>query len=91
MDDDESNNFRIKPLDEKTRKTDLLKQELDVNLQEQVLVNKRIELIKDSFKTIMSTEPEYAIFLTQLEMDQIQLDELKAREFELKSNIQKFI
>lgn len=87
MDDIESNDFTINPLDEKSKQIDLLKQEIDVNMQEQVLVNKRITLIKDTFKTIPNTDPEYAILLTQLEMDQIQLDELKYRENSLKSSL----
>lgn len=91
MDDIESNGFTINPLDKKSRQIDLLKQEIDVNIQEQILVNKRISLIKDTFKTMPSTEPEYAILLTQLEMDQIQLDELKSRENLLKTNLQKFL
>ncbi|NGX33758.1 MAG: hypothetical protein K1060chlam1_00099 [Candidatus Anoxychlamydiales bacterium] len=91
MDEIEYNEFTINPLDEKSRKIDLLKQEIDVNIQEQILVNKRISLIKDTFKTMPSTEPEYAILLTQLEMDQIQLDELKSRENLLKTNLQKFL
>ena len=88
MDDFDSNDFTIKPLDEKSRQIDLLKQEIDVNFQEQVLVNKRISLIKETFETLPNTDPEYAIFLTQLEMDQIQLDELKFRENALNSRLQ---
>ena len=91
MDDFESNDFTINPLDEKSRQIDLLKQEIDVNTQEQVLVNKRLTLIKDTFKAMPNTDPEYAILLTQLEMDQIQLDELKFRENALKSSLHKIL
>ena len=91
MDDIESNDFTINPLDAKSRQIDLLKQEIDVNMQEQVLVNKRITLIKDTFKIMPNTDPEYAILLTQLEMDQIQLDELKFRENALKSSLQNIL
>ena len=88
MDELDSNDFTINPLDENSRKIDLLKQEIDVNIQEQILVNKRINLIKETFNEIPNTDPEYAILLTQLEMDQIQLDELKFRENALNSRLQ---
>ena len=91
MDDIESNDFTINPLDGKSRQIDLLKQEIDVNFQEQVLVNKRISIIKETFNTMPNTDPEYAILLTQLEMDQIQLDELKFRENALKSSLQNIL
>ncbi|NGX63300.1 MAG: hypothetical protein KR126chlam6_00708 [Candidatus Anoxychlamydiales bacterium] len=87
MVEDDSNDFTINSLDEKTRKANLLKEELEVNFQEQILVNKRISLIKETFKTMPNTESDYAILLTQVEMDQIQLDELKYRENELKARI----
>ena len=87
MAEDYSNDFTINSLDEKTRQLNLLKEELEVNLQEQILVNKRISLIKETFKTMPNTEGDYAILLTQVEMDQIQLDELKHRENELKARI----
>jgi len=91
MDDIESKDFTINPLDEKSRQINLLQEEIEINLQEQVLVNKRINLIKDTFKELPNTDPEYAILLTQLEMDQIQLDELKFRENALKTSLQKIL
>lgn len=65
----------------------LLKQELDVNLQQQVIVNQRINLIKETFKQIPSSDPEYAILLAQMEMDQVELDELINKQEELESAI----
>ena len=44
-----------------------------------------------SVATMPNTDPEYAILLTQLEMDQIQLDELKFRENALKSSLQNIL
>ncbi|MFA6119262.1 MAG: hypothetical protein WCT85_07240 [Parachlamydiales bacterium] len=80
MNENNYNEFRISNLDYESKKTDLLKQELDVNLQLQVIVKKRIELLKDSFLQIPNTAPEYALLLTQQEQDMIELDELKYRE-----------
>jgi len=91
MDESEYNDFTINPLDENAKKKDLLKQEIEVNLQEQVLVNKRIILIKETFETLPNSDPEYAIFQTQLQMDQIQLDELKSRERDLRSSLDLFL
>jgi hypothetical protein len=82
-----SNEFTINSLDPKEKKLALLKQELDVNLQQQAIVNKKLNLIKEVLKNLPNTTPEYAILLTQLEMEQIDLDELKYREEELKSKI----
>jgi len=90
MEENSFNDFTINPLDEKDKKINLLKQELDVNFQEQILVKKRINLIKESFEQIPDTDPEYAILFTQLEMDQIQLDELINREHALKSKISQY-
>lgn len=87
MDENDLNDFTINRLDEKSKKISLLKQELDVNFQEQVLVKKRLDLINETFKEIPNTDPQYAILFTQLEMDQIQLDELKSRENSIKSQI----
>lgn len=81
------NEFSSKDLNPKNKKKLLMQQELDVNLEQQVLVNQRINLIKDSFKEIPNTDPEYSILFTQLEMDQVELDELKNREIELENLI----
>ncbi len=81
------NDFTYNDLDPKKQKIILLQQELDVNLQQQVLVNQRINLIKDTFQQIPDTDPQYAILFTQLEMDQIELDELLHREQEIKNQI----
>ncbi len=91
MNEPTPNDFAINPLEDKSKKIDLLRQEIEVNLQEQILVNKRINLIKETFKNISNTDPDYAVLLTQLEMDQIQLDELKSRENILKSKLQKYL
>lgn len=87
MNENNYNEFTFRSLNPKIKKLTLLQQELDVNLQEQTLVKKRINLIKDTFHEIPNTNPRYAILFTQLEMDQIELDELKHRETEIKSQI----
>ena len=84
------NDFNINPLDLKSKKIDLLKQELDVNLQEQVIISKKINLIKDLFQKISTTNPQYSILVQQLEMNQIELDEFKYREDEIKSKIKSY-
>jgi len=82
--EEDINDFTINYLDQNSRALAILQEELDVNLQEQILVKKRMRVIKDSFKEIPNTDPEYALLFTQLEMDQIELDELKYREGQIK-------
>ena len=81
MSTDYSNEFTHNDLE--SRQKLLIKQELDVNLQQQNIVNQSIKTIKEFFQNIPNTDPDYAILLTQMEMDQIHLDELKKREDEL--------
>ncbi len=87
MDNNNSKDFTIKHLDEKSKTHNLLKQELDVNIQEQVLVNKRILLLKECMKEIPNTDPQFAIVKTQFEMDTIELDELILRQGQIKNKI----
>jgi len=87
MTENSYNEFTINDLNPENKKLSLLKQELDVNLQQQVIVNNKINLIKNTFKEIPDTDPEYAILFTQFEMDKIELDELKNREQEIKKQI----
>jgi len=88
--EEDLNEFTINHLDQNQRDVALLKEELEVNLQEQILVNKRITTIKDSFKEIPNTDPEYALLLTQLEMDKIELDELFYRADQIKLKIKEY-
>ncbi|PIS03321.1 MAG: hypothetical protein COT85_00550 [Chlamydiae bacterium CG10_big_fil_rev_8_21_14_0_10_42_34] len=57
----------------------LTQKELNVNQAEQVLLNKRIELMKSFINELPSSDPQYSMLVTQVQMDRIELDELKAR------------
>lgn len=59
---------------------DLLQKELAVNLAEQNLLSKRIELMKSFLNDLPSSDPHYSMMAVQIKMDQIEMDELKARE-----------
>jgi len=63
-----------------TTKKELLQKELNANMQEQVLLKKRIHVMKEFLNEISSDEPQYSMLATQIQMDQIELDELKSRE-----------
>ncbi len=58
----------------------LMQKELDVNQAEQVLLTQRIQLTKSFINDLPSSDPQYAMLLTQLQMDQVEIDELKVRE-----------
>ena len=58
----------------------LLHKEIDVNRAEQGLLVERIRLMTGLINDIPESDPEYSILLTQTQMDQIELDELKQRE-----------
>jgi hypothetical protein len=58
----------------------LMQKELDVNREEQVLLKQRISLMKTFVNDIPSSDPQYSMLLLQVQMDQIEMDELKNRE-----------
>ncbi len=57
----------------------LTQKELEVNQAEQVLLHQRIEIMKEFVNDLPSTDPQYSMLLAQIQMDQIELDELKIR------------
>ena len=59
---------------------ELTQKELDVNQAEQVLLKQRIELMKSYVSDLPSSDPQYSMLLIQIEMDQVEMDELKTRE-----------
>ena len=59
---------------------DLMQKELSVNQESQVLLNKRILMMKEFVNDLPSSDPQYSMLLAQVQMDQIELDELKIRE-----------
>ena len=58
----------------------LMQKEFDVNQAEQNLLKKRIDLMKQLINDLPSSDPQYSMLLAQVQMDQIEMDELKVRE-----------
>lgn len=58
----------------------LLQKELDVNQAEQTLLRERMRTMKPLINDLPSSDPQYSPLVLQLQMDQIELDELKVRE-----------
>lgn len=58
----------------------LFQKELDVNQAEQNLLVKRIDLMKSSINELSADDPQYSMLIAQLQMDRLELDELKRRE-----------
>lgn len=59
---------------------ELMQKELDVNQEEQILLDKRIQMMKSFLNELPSTDPQYSMLAVQIQMDQIEFDELKVRE-----------
>lgn len=59
---------------------ELLRKELDVNRQEQVLLQKRIEMMNGFINDLPASDPQYNMMRKQVEMDWVEIDELKIRE-----------
>lgn len=58
----------------------LLQKELNVNQAEQGLLSKRIRMMKSFINDLPSSDPQYSMMVAQVQMDQIEIDELKIRE-----------
>ena len=58
---------------------ELLHKELDINHAEQALLKQRIEMMTGFLNDLPSIDPHYNMLLTQMQMDKIELDELKTR------------
>src|SRR5687768_749014 len=65
---------------------DLIQAELSVNQSEQILLLKRIEMTKEFVNHLPASDPQYSLLLIQIKMDQVELDELKAREIILSNH-----
>lgn len=61
--------------------------ELDVNQQEQLILKKRIAIMKDFLNELPANDPQYSIMLTLMRTDQIELDELKVHESIIQNNL----
>ncbi len=57
----------------------LMQKELDVNLAEQILLNQRVQLMKGFLNDLPSSDPQYSMLAAQIQMDQLELDELRVR------------
>ncbi len=68
-------------------KIDLLRKESDTNLAEQELLKKRIQMMKASANDLPSSDPKYSSLRIQIQMDEVELDELKKREADLAENL----
>ncbi len=58
----------------------LMQKELDVNQTEQILLQKRVQMMKEFINDLPASDPQYSMMIAQLQMDQIEMDELKTRE-----------
>lgn len=68
---------------------ELMQKELDVNQANQILLNKRILLMEENLNNIPSSNPQYSDMAIQIQMDNIELDELKLRQIKLEEEIKK--
>ena len=66
----------------------LMQKELDVNQAEQTLLTQRIQLATSLLNDLPSSDPQYFMLLTQVQMDQIELDELKIRALLLSQKLE---
>jgi hypothetical protein len=59
---------------------DLLIKEMTVNRENQNLLAKRILIMTEELNNIPASDPQYSMMAIQIQMDKIELDELKTRE-----------
>lgn len=59
---------------------ELLQKELTINRAEQNLLGKRIQMMKEFLNELPTSDPQYNVLAAQIQMDQIELDELKLRQ-----------
>ena len=68
---------------------DLILKELDVNRGEQTLLKQRIERMSSFVNDLPSSDPQYSMIRIQVEMDKVEMDELRIRETILLENLSK--
>ncbi len=66
---------------------ELIQKEITVNQEEQRLLEKRIRMMKEFLNEVPTSDPQYSMLLSQIQMDQIEMDELKTRETLLSQKI----
>jgi hypothetical protein len=59
---------------------DLLHKELLVNQAEQAILKERISVMRAFMDDLSVSDPQYGMFSISIQIDQIELDELKTRE-----------
>lgn len=67
----------------------LMQKELDVNRAEQTLLQKRLQMARHLINELPESDPQYSLLIAQMQMDQIELDELKVRETLLTQKLEK--
>lgn len=65
----------------------LYHKEIEVNQAEQSLVQQRIRLMEEFLNDLPSFDPQYSMIVIQLQMDLVELDELKRREHSIADQI----
>ncbi len=73
-------------IEEAHSSNELIRKELDVNLVAQNLLLKRIGLMRSFAGELPSSDPQYSMLLVQIQMDEVELSELKSRERSLLDN-----
>lgn len=66
---------------------ELICKELEINKVEQTILNRRIQMMKEFVNDLSADDPQYSMLLSSIEMDRIEWDELKAREWVLISKL----
>lgn len=67
------------PFDETQSDRELLQKELSVNQAQQVLLKQRLARCRSVLNDLPPSDLQYNTLLAQVQMDQIELDELKVR------------
>jgi hypothetical protein len=57
----------------------LLQRELDVNYSEQILLQKRIQLMGEFINDLPTTDSQYSMVATAIRADRVEIDELQRR------------
>jgi len=70
-------------------KQDLIQKELNVIKEEALLLKKRITSVKESLKTLPPYDTQYKYLHSQIEKDQIELDELLRKKEKLLEELKK--
>lgn len=76
------------PLNKKTQALSLLHTELDLNLEEQKILKKRIDEVENFLKGFSKEDPSYGLYESQLYGDKIYFDELVLEEEGLRVKIE---